>query len=141
MKTSSIVLLEENINERINITYQEYVTQALSEYQLFYGEEQGFQRWTEQLHESIDKIQRRLGGLRYKKLKSQLSEAIQQNVLGKTEHFKEWIKILLVDYYDPMYDYQLNKKKDRVVFKGNKKDIIEYLITQHQINKTENIDI
>ena len=137
MKVSSIVLLEEDIDERINITYQEYVTQALTEHQLFYGAEKGFQQWSEQLHESIDKIQRRLGGLRYKKLKSQLSEAIQQNRLGNTDYFKEWIKVLLIDYYDPMYDYQLNKKKDRVVFKGNRKDIIEYLTTQFKINKNE----
>lgn len=137
MKVSSIVLLEEDIDERINITYQEYVTQALTEYQLFYGAEKGFQQWSEQLHESIDKIQRRLGGLRYKKLKSQLSEAVQQNRLGNTDYFKEWIKVLLIDYYDPMYDYQLNKKKDRVVFKGNRKDIIEYLTTQFKINKNE----
>ena len=134
MKQSPIILLEASIEERINITYQEYITEALTEYQSFYGEEQGFQCWTEQLQNSIDKIQRRLGGLRYKELKSQLSNAIQQQKLGNTEHFKEWIKVLLVDYYDPMYDYQLSKKQERVVFKGEQNEVFDYLSKECQIS-------
>lgn len=137
MKQSPIVLLEENIDERINITYQEYIIESLFEFQSFYGEEHGFEKWVSQLHKSIDKLQRRLGGVRYKELKSKLVEAVQQKTLGNTENFKEWIKILLIDYYDPMYDYQLNKKKEHVVFKGNKNEVFEYLTEKHQLN-TEN---
>ena len=133
MKQSPVILLEENIDERINITYQEYITEALAEYQSFHGEELGLQKWTEQLHQSIDKIQRRLGGVRYKELKSQLVDAIQQQKQGNTENFKEWIKILLVDYYDPMYDYQLSKKKERVIFKGNKDEVLDYFVNKCQI--------
>lgn len=133
MKQSPIVLLEASVEERINITFQEYIIEALTEYQSFYGEEQGFKRWTEQLHDSIDKIQRRLGGVRYKELKEQLTDAIQQQTLGNTEHFKEWIKVLLVDYYDPMYDYQLSKKQERVVFKGNQNDVFDYITSKYQI--------
>ena len=133
MKQSPIVLLEASIEERINITYQEYIIEALTEYQSYYGEEQGFTHWTKQLHDSIDKIQRRLGGVRYKELKEQLTDAIQQQTLKNTEHFKEWIKVLLVDYYDPMYDYQLSKKQDRVVFKGNQDDVFDYLNNEHKI--------
>ena len=134
MKQSPIILLEASVEERINITYQEYIIEALTEYQLFYGEEQGFKRWTEQLHDSIDKIQRRLGGVRYKELKEQLTDAIQQQTLGNTESFKEWIKVLLVDYYDPMYDYQLSKKQERVVFKGQQNEMFKYLKKEYQIN-------
>lgn len=133
MKLSPIVLLEESIEERINITYQEYITQALAEYQSFYGEEQGFQQWTDQLHQSIDKIQRRLGGVRYKELKSHLVYAIKEKTKGNTADFKEWIKVLLVDYYDPMYDYQLSKKQERIIFKGGKSDVVEYLSSKQQI--------
>ena len=133
MKKSPIVLLEESVEERINITYQEYIIEALKEYQTFYGEEEGLQHWEEQLHESIDKIQRRLGGVRYKELKSQLMNAIQQRSLGNIENFREWIKILLVDYYDPMYDYQLSKKQERVIFKGNQNEVFDYLATKQHI--------
>lgn len=134
MKQSPIILLEASIEERINITFQEYITEALTEYQSFYGEEQGFQHWSEQLLNAIDKIQRRLGGLRHKELKALLIHAIQQQISGNTESHKEWIKVLLVDYYDPMYDYQLSKKQERVIFKGQQNDVFDYLAKKTQIS-------
>ena len=133
MKASPVIVLEADIEERINITHQEYIIESLIEHQSFYGEELGFTRWTEQLLNSIDKIERRLGGLRHKALKIILDKAIQQHISGNPEFHKEWIKVLLTDYYDPMYDYQLSKKQERVIFKGDKKDITNYLEKEHQI--------
>lgn len=134
MKQSPIVLLEASIDERINITFQEYIIEALAEHQLHYGEEPGFKDWVEQLHTSIDKIQRRLGGVRYKELKTLLTDAIErQQSTANAEHHKEWIKLLLVDYYDPMYDFQLSKKQDRIVFKGQQDDVLAYLKEQCQL--------
>ena len=134
MKQSPLIILEANIEERINITFQEYIIEALAEHQSFYGEEHGLQRWAEQLQGSIDKIQRRLGGLRHKELKVLLSNAIQQQTSGNIESHKEWIKVLLVDYYDPMYDYQLSKKQERVVFKGKQNDVYDYLTKEVKIS-------
>jgi len=134
MKESPIILLEASIEERIDITFQEYIIEALAEHQSYYGEEQGFQRWTEQLIDSIDKIQRRLGGVRHKELKSLLDNAIQQQTLGNIESHKEWIKVLLVEYYDPMYDYQLSKKQERVIFKGKENEVFDYLTNEARIN-------
>lgn len=134
MKISPIVLLEASIEERIDITYQEYITESLTEHQSFYGEELGFTRWSEQLVNSIDKIQKRLGGLRHKALKNSLENAIEQHISGTPEFHKEWINVLLTEYYDPMYDYQLSKKQERVIFKGNKKQISSFLETEHQIS-------
>jgi tRNA 2-selenouridine synthase len=134
MKQSPIVLLDASVNERIDITFQEYIIEALAEHQSFYGEEQGLNIWKKQLQNSVDKIQRRLGGVRHKELKKLLDKAIQQQSSGDTETHKEWIKVLLVDYYDPMYDYQLSKKEDRVVFKGKKKEALDYLQVTHQIS-------
>jgi tRNA 2-selenouridine synthase len=134
MKQSPIVLLEASIEERTNITYQEYIIESLAEHQAHYDEEQGFAIWAEQLHTSIDKIQRRLGGVRYKELKTLLTEAIeQQQSTANAEHHKQWIKILLVDYYDPMYDFQLSKKQERVVFKGQQDEVLAYLKEEYQL--------
>jgi len=134
MKQSPIVLLETSIDERINITFQEYIIEALIEHQTIYGEEQGFIIWAKQLEDSIDKIQRRLGGVRHKELKALLSNAIQQHSSGNADSHKEWIKILLVDYYDPMYDFQLSKKQDRVVFNGKKNEVLDYLEEKYQLS-------
>ncbi|HAP05984.1 MAG TPA: tRNA 2-selenouridine(34) synthase MnmH, partial [Gammaproteobacteria bacterium] len=37
------------------------------------------------------------------------------------------VEELLVGYYDPMYDYQIQKKMDRVVFKGSANEVLSYL--------------
>jgi len=134
MKISPVILLEADIEERIEITFQEYIIQALAEHQEFYGTEKGFNSWTEQLLENIDKIQRRLGGVRHKKLKNMLQNAIKKHIAGGIEFHKEWIKVLLVEYYDPMYDYQLNNKKERIIFKGNKNEVFDFLNEKEKIN-------
>ena len=133
MQLSPVILLEASIDERIDITFQEYIIEDLAEHQSFYGEEQGFRLWAEQLLDSIDKIQRRLGGVRHKKLRSLLESAIETQKSGNTELHKEWIKVLLVEYYDPMYDYQLGRKQERVIFRGNKDEAREYLKEKYQI--------
>ena len=38
---------------------------------------------------------------------------------------RAWIKVLLSDYYDPMYDFQLEKKAARVAFRGDKQAMLE----------------
>ena len=134
MKAAPVVVLETDIDTRIQITYDEYVTEALAEHQAYYGEEQGFTVWAQQQQDSLDRIQKRLGGVRYKELKSLLSMAIEQQSTGDTTAYKEWIQTLLVDYYDPMYDYQLSKKQERVVFKGSEDEVRDYLLQKYQID-------
>ena len=136
MKQSPLILLEAGVDERIDITFQEYIIEALEEHQLHYGKDQGFSIWAQQLQTSIDKIQRRLGGVRHKEIKTLLDDAIQQHQSTDIcEHHKQWIKVLLVDYYDPMYDFQLSKKENRVVFRGTQNEVLSYLQAQHQITR------
>ncbi len=136
MQLAALVQLEASVEERVDITFHEYIVQSLEEHQQFYGFECGFDRWAEQLALSIDKIQRRLGGVRYKELRALLDFAIEQHrSFNESEPHKRWIESLLVDYYDPMYDYQFSKKKDRVVFKGTHDDVLLFLQAQYQISQ------
>ncbi len=135
MQLSPLIQLEASIDERTNITFQEYIIEALAEYQQHYDNETGFDKWSDQLNEAINKIQRRLGGVRYKQLKSLLSYAItQQRENNITEYHKDWIRTLLVDYYDPMYDYQFSKKTERVIFKGSQNEVLEYLSSHYHLS-------
>lgn len=59
---------------------------------------------------------------------------LQQITTGNTELHKDWIKVLLVDYYDPMYDFQTDKKLDRIAFRGQKKEVLDYLEERYGIN-------
>jgi len=135
MQQAPLIQLEASVDERINITFQEYIIEALAEHQKFYGNVAGLIKWADQLQESIDKIQRRLGGVRHKELKELLTHAIEQHQSNNNLEFhKNWIKVLLVDYYDPMYDYQFSKKESRVIFKGSQDDILEYLKYHYQLS-------
>lgn len=134
MKQSPLILLEASVEERVDITFQEYIIESLAEHCKHLGEEAGFKSWSEQLQLSIDKIQRRLGGVRHKKLKTLLTDAVRQQITtGDNTHHRQWIKTLLLDYYDPMYDFQTEKKRERVVFKGQKNDVLSYLKQHYQI--------
>lgn len=133
-KQSPLILLEAATAARVEITYQEYITESLAEHQQFYGEQAGWDNWSAYLHECFDKIQRRLGGVRYQALKALLSDALQiQQNTGNSEHHKAWIESLLVDYYDPMYDYQLSKKQQRVVFRGEIDEVLEFLKQHYEL--------
>jgi len=134
MKQSPLILLEASIDERVDITFHEYISESLAEHQRYNGDEAGFESWADQLQTSIDKIQRRLGGVRHKELKTLLTDAIHRQLsTGDAERHKDWIRLLLVDYYDPMYDFQTEKKLDRVIFRGQKNDVLSYLKEHHNI--------
>jgi tRNA 2-selenouridine synthase len=48
---------------------------------------------------------------------------------GDPEPHKQWIEVLLRDYYDPMYDYQLKSKQRNVVFRGSFSEVVEFVAT------------
>ena len=135
MKASPLILLEESVDTRVEIIFDEYITSSLQQYIDHYGNEKGFEQWAEQLLQSLDRIQRRLGGDRYQKINALMLAAINtQRNTGITDTHRDWISSLLVDYYDPMYDYQLTKKTHRVVFQGNKTEIRDYLKQQYDLS-------
>ena len=38
---------------------------------------------------------------------------------------RQWIELLLVKYYDPMYEYQMSKREGQVIARGTRLEIIE----------------
>ncbi len=135
MRQSPLIMLEEEVDTRINNVYQEYIIDALLEHQSLNGKEEGFNSWSENLTIAMSKIERRLGNQRYKELQTILSNAIsEQNHANNPESHKEWIRILLLDYYDPMYDYQLAKKTEQIVFHGNTESVLNYLQRQYGVS-------
>ena len=45
---------------------------------------------------------------------------------GEVEDFYEGIQVLLEQYYDPMYQYQLAKKQIEVIFEGPEQEYVEW---------------
>ena len=134
LQQSPLVLLEASDEERIEITLQEYVHDALAEFVTLYGQQDGFERWAGYLHDSLDRIQRRLGGKRHAQAKRLLSDALQMHAGSDcVEDHKAWIGFLLHEYYDGMYSYQLERKAERIVFRGTASEVVDYLAHEHGI--------
>ena len=134
MQKAPLILVEAEIEERVALVFDEYINVSLAEYQQVQGDESGFELWADNLRNALDRIQRRLGAQRHHALKAILEDAIrQQRVDNNREHHKTWIRSMLLEYYDPMYDYQLERKSERIVFRGDRESIVEYLYTQHGV--------
>ncbi len=116
MQQAPLVILESELPDRVARIAAEYVAEplaaGLSEAALY-----------EQLGGALDRIRRRLGGVRHRTVRELLHEGFRSGA------HDAWIERLLTWYYDPMYDYQLEKKADRVIFRGDAEDVVGYLQT------------
>lgn len=128
MSNCPLVVLESTLEERIDVVMQDYVIDMTAEFIKRDGEVQGLESFSEYLFASLERIKRRLGDERKNtllaKMKSALSHQFEQ---GSFEGHREWISCLLSDYYDPMYDYQLSKKAERVTLRGDKYTLMKEL--------------
>ena len=117
MNESKIIIIDLTLEERIINIAKEYVHDPLKN---------GLSKknLNKLLQSSLFKIRKRLGLMLY----NEISIKIQKNLIDSCENTHEdWIKELLVNYYDPMYDYQLEMKKDRCLLKSNKSEVINFL--------------
>ena len=112
IQSAPIIVLEASLESRIQLTYEHYVRDADSM----------------KLIDALGRIQKRLGRERYSIVKMQLEKAIEHGTSAL--HF-DWIASLFKWYYDPMYEYQLKRKLERIIFRGDVQAVREYL--QHEI--------
>ena len=122
------VIIEEDLESRVSVTLEDYVIAPLTEYSRYYGDEQAFDQLAQSLHDALSRVQRRLGGDRYKLLASALSDALhhQKNNNDAQQH-RHWIRPMLRDYYDPMYDYMLGRRVGEILFQGSRDEVTAYL--------------
>ena len=118
MNSSTLVLIKEPIENRIKNIYHEYVSKEI--------EQTGEHKVLISLRSKLQKISKRLGGTNYKIVDNLIEDAFQKN--DYNIHY-EWIKTLLESYYDKMYDYQINQKKDRCIESGTWDEINHFLLS------------
>ncbi len=128
MCRSKIVVLERSLQERVEITYSEYIIASQAEYEAASKNGSTPYSWIDVMRHNLKRIKKRLGHKSYTELLELLESAwvYQQRHSNPSRH-KIWIERLLKEYYDPMYEYQLKQKSDRVIFRGGEQDIIDYL--------------
>ena len=128
-KTSraELILLEASVEERLKVSMDAYVINMQQDF-IQQDAVNGFDNFANYWLRSLEKIQRRLGLERYQAMLKLVNSALQHyKEQGEADGFYPVVEELLVGYYDPMYDYQIQKKMDRVVFKGNADEVLAYL--------------
>ena len=78
------------------------------------------------LSAALQRTERRLGGLRYQNIQALLNKAFLYRELKCATH-APWIESLLKEYYDPLYAHTIKANAGRVVFRGDRHAVQDYL--------------
>jgi len=127
MGSAPVLVLEADMQERVQHIFEEYVLELWEELkQVSNDAAQAFTRHEQELLGAIDAIRGRLGGAHHKEIRGLMEAAFSAQARGDFTPHRLWIEQLLNNYYDPMYEYQLGKKSDRIRFRGDREMIVEY---------------
>lgn len=114
MQRSPLVILEVPMPERCANIVREYVSEPLA---------RGIP--SDVLHarytDALGRIERRLGGARRAAVQNALDTGFADG-----DH-ATWVQMLLEAYYDPLYDYQLSRKQERVQLRGGWDEVRDFL--------------
>ena len=128
--SGDLVVLEVDFEERVDNIYQEYVIDSQKRSTDLSGQEDGTERmwrWFEDMTRNLERIAKRLGSDRFEEVKALLeSGCYHQEENGDPQAHKHWIRLLLRHYYDPMYDYQLEKRDKPPVLAGKEGVVHQY---------------
>ncbi|WP_404365412.1 tRNA 2-selenouridine(34) synthase MnmH [Marinobacter sp.] len=124
MAEAPLIILERSLAERIRIIREDYVEDMLAAWCRRDGEQAGWAGFRDYLLSALDRVRRRLGGDRHRQLREIMMAALDaQQASGDLSGHEKWIEVLLTDYYDPMYDYQLGQKQNRIVLSGSHEEL------------------
>ncbi len=135
----AFVFVEAPLQERIDNTFNEYVLESQAAYREAFGE-QGLGVWADYVRRAMGKLRKRLGNQRCSHMLAIFESAFaaQRQSADKSSH-RHWIEKLLVEYYDPMYQYQVRKKRQEAVFRGSPAEVLEFL--QYHYPDTERVSL
>lgn len=127
MQQAALVVLEQPLASRVEIILEDYVIDMSQAFRERDGEEPGFAAFRQYLLGALQRIRKRLGGLRHQQLEDIMEAALDaQQRHNDLDGHREWITALLRDYYDPMYDYQLEQKAGRILRRGGFEQLLDW---------------
>ncbi len=127
MTNAPRLFLERSLDDRVALIRDDYIDRNWPHYQHYYRAraEEKFRHF---VLDNLARIKNRLGGVRYQKTRLAFEQALDRLfATGDSELFTAPIQSLLTDYYDPMYQYQLEKKPVDILFKGAEEEILQWL--------------
>jgi len=129
LSQSPLVVVETSLEARVEHSFENYILANLADLEARLGRgDAAFELFATGLHDALDRIRKRLGGARHTALSRELEAAITSHRGGDSSGHRHWIEGLLRDYYDPMYNYQLEGREERVLFRGSPSEVSEFLM-------------
>lgn len=125
MQAAPMLVVEESIASRVAVVVDDYVVDLGRRFEdRFPGS--GPSQHAQRLREDLAKIRKRLGGALHSQVDQQIQDAftLQLQTDDLAAH-GQWIKTLLLQYYDPMYEYQLNRREGKVLYVGDRAAVID----------------
>lgn len=120
MTQAPVVVMDVPLSERIEQIYGDYVRVPLSQ-------GQSPAEILTSLTACLSRVSRRLGGERHRRIQAELDLAFSSGDGASWERHAQWIGSLLQEYYDPMYDYSIENKKQRTVFRGSRQEVLDFI--------------
>jgi tRNA 2-selenouridine synthase len=131
MQAAPLMVVEETLASRVQVILEDYVIDLGQRYLLASGELEGKSRHLQQLLDAVGRIRKRLGGVLHDQIAQQMMDGFAAvDIASSHDLHRRWIENLLVDYYDPMYDYQMAKREGDVIARGSREQII-HLASEH----------
>jgi len=126
LAASPLVILETPTEERIETTFDEYVLEAQRIYSNLEGDN-ALEKWKDDIKTAMRRIERRLGSQRHREVSDIFDDAFSEQLRsGSLDAYREWVAYLLREYYDPMYDYQIQKRSEQIAFRGSAEEVVAY---------------
>jgi len=127
MTKAPYIFLERHLEERVRIIREDYFASNWLLYQQEY-QNVAEEKFSAFLFNSLERIKKRLGGIRYQKMHALFTLALEHLfATGQSNLFDESILLLLEEYYDPMYQYQLKNKQSEMIFSGTEPEILAWV--------------
>jgi tRNA 2-selenouridine synthase len=108
LRQSPMLVLEVPLEKRIENIFESYVRGTGEDFFLT----------------SLAKIQKALGGVNFVKIQGQMKEAFSQG--EKLTHHEGWIRSLLVDYYDPIYNRDIARQGTLILKRGSGDELLRW---------------
>lgn len=123
MRVAPLLVVEQSLEQRIDVVVDDYVVDLGQRYALLFGED-GDRLHGEKLQSDLARIRKRLGGQLYQQVSDTMAAAFESAVRsGDLSGHRQWIAVLLEQYYDPMYEYQLSKRAGDILFSGDREAV------------------
>ncbi|GKU30218.1 tRNA 2-selenouridine(34) synthase MnmH [Clostridium folliculivorans] len=128
-QSGAVIFLDATVEERVYNILEEYVINGQRDHiEAMKDRDLGLEAWLDDMVVSMERVKSRLGGDRMKSIIEELKLAFKVQIdTNDIDKHRNWIELFLTNYYDPMYKHSLDKANRNIIFRGNSREVKEFV--------------